>query len=75
MPPEDGENAYLLELADLLAAVRGEVGEPENSGRNGLENVGLGLAFYGSCESGRRIEFEDGIPDLPEDYRNTEFIF
>ena len=49
--------------------------EPQNSGRNGMENVGLGLAFYRSCELGRRIGFEDGIPDLPEDYRNTEFIF
>ena len=75
VPPEDGANAYLLELTDLLAAVRGEVEEPENSGRNGMENVGLGLAFYRSCELGLRIEFEDGLPGLPEDYRNTGFIF
>ena len=75
VPPEDGDNPYVLELADLLAAVRGEVEEPQNSGRNGMENVGLGLAFYRSCELGRRIEFEDGLPDLPEDYRNTGFIF
>ena len=75
MPPADGENAYGLELADLLAAVHGEVEEPENSGPNGLENVGLGLAFYRSCELGRRIGFRDGIPDLPENYRNTSFMF
>ncbi len=75
VPPADGENAYVLELADLLAAVHGEVEEPENSGPNGLENVGLGLAFYRSCELGRRIGFRDGRPDLPEDYRNTRFMF
>ena len=72
VPPEEG-NPFVLELGDLLAAVRGEVEEPENSGRNGMENVGLGLAFYRSCESGRRIGFEDGLPDLPGDYRNTRF--
>jgi predicted dehydrogenase len=66
-------NPYTVELEDLLAAVHGEVDEPENSGRNGLENVGLGLAFYRSCETGTRVSFTDGMPDLPEGYRNTRF--
>jgi len=68
-------NPYTVELEDLLAAVHGEVEEPENSGRNGLENVGLGLAFYRSCETGTRVEFTDGLPDLPESYQNTTFTF
>ena len=69
------EFAYALELADLLAAVQGRVAAPENSGRNGLENVGLGLAFYRSCETGTRIPFTEGVPDLPPGYRNTRFTF
>ena len=68
-------NPYTVELEDLLAAIRGDVEEPENSGRNGLENVGLGLAFHRSCEIGTRVSFTDGIPDLPEDYQNTSFTF
>lgn len=66
-------NPYTVELEDLLGAVHGEVDEPENSGRNGLENIGLGLAFYRSCETGTRVPFVDGVPDLPQDYRNTRF--
>jgi predicted dehydrogenase len=66
---------YTVELADLLAAVHGEVDEPENSGRNGLENIGLGLAFYRSCELGQRIAFDAGVPDLADDYQNTQFTF
>jgi predicted dehydrogenase len=68
-------NPYTVELEDLLAAIRGDITEPENSGRNGLENVGLGLAFYHSCESGTRVHFADGMPELPENYQNTRFTF
>ncbi len=68
-------NPYTVELEDLLAAVQGDIDEPENSGRNGLENVGLGLAFYRSCETGTRVPFTDGLPDLPMSYQNTEFNF
>lgn len=68
-------NPYTVELEDLLAAIRGDVDEPENSGTNGLENVGLGLAFYRSCETGTRVAFTDGVPDLPADYQNTRFTF
>jgi 1,5-anhydro-D-fructose reductase (1,5-anhydro-D-mannitol-forming) len=68
-------NPYTVELEDLLAAIRGDIDEPENSGQNGLENVGLGLAFYRSTETGTRVAFTDGVPDLPEDYRNTRFTF
>ena len=68
-------NPYTVELEDLLAAIRGDVSEPENCGRNGLENVGLGLAFYHSCESGKRVPFTDGLPALPEDYQNTQFTY
>ena len=72
--PEEG-NAYTRELVDLLAAMDGKIEAPENSGRNGLENVGLGLAFYRSTESGQRVAFEDGVPDLPAGYQNTQFSF
>lgn len=68
-------NPYTVELEDLLAAIHGDQDEPENSGHNGLQNVGLGLAFYRSCETGTRVDFSDGIPDLPEDYQNTRFTF
>ena len=66
---------YTRELADLLAAVGGEVEAPENSGRNGLENVGLGLAYYRSTETGQRVPFREGVPDLPAAYQNTQFSF
>ncbi len=68
-------NPYTVELEDLLAAIHGDIDEPENSGRNGLENVGLGLAFYHSCESGTRVPFTGGLPALPDDYQNTQFTF
>ena len=68
-------NPYTVELDDLLAAVHGEVEAPENSGRNGLENVGLGLGIYRSAETGRRVDFADGVPDLPAGYQNTKYTF
>ena len=62
-------SAYDLELRDLLAAIEhGE--EPENSGINGMRNIGLGLALYQSIASGQRVDFENGLPvDLPWDYQ------
>lgn len=64
-------DAYHLELCDLVNAIEGN-GDPENSGMNGKRNVALALAMYRSHESGRRIEFEGGMPvDVADDYRNT----
>ena len=54
------------ELADLLDAV-GDDGEPENSGRNGMCNIGLGLAMYRAIESGERFAFEAGLPVAVDD--------
>lgn len=73
--PAEVNNPYTVELEDLLAAIRGEREQPENSGRNGLENVGLGLAFYRSCETATRVPFTDGMPELPADYQNTQFTY
>jgi 1,5-anhydro-D-fructose reductase (1,5-anhydro-D-mannitol-forming) len=58
--------AYDRELADLLDAV-GDDGEPENSGRNGMCNIGLGLAMYRAIESGERFAFEAGLPVAVDD--------
>jgi len=69
----DEPYAYYLELCDLLQAIEGK-GEPENSGLNGKKNVALGLAMYRSFETGRRVEFTDGIPaDVAGDYQNTKW--
>ena len=56
-----GDEAYDRELADLLGAITADV-EPENSGVNGMRNIGLGLALYRSIETGDRFLFEDGLP-------------
>ncbi|MDA0334058.1 MAG: Gfo/Idh/MocA family oxidoreductase [bacterium] len=56
-----GDEAYDRELADLLDSVRDD-GEPQNSGVNGMRNIGLGLALYRSIETGERFLFEDGLP-------------
>ena len=65
------EDAYHLELCDLVQAIETD-GEPENSGLNGLRNIALGLAMYRSCESGRRVEIEGGVPvGVAADYRCT----
>ena len=56
-----GDAAYDRELADLLDAIRGD-GSPENSGVNGMRNIGLGLALYRAIETGERVHFEDGLP-------------
>ena len=56
-----GDEAYDRELADLLDAVHDD-GEPENSGGNGMRNIGLGLALYRSIETGARFEFDQGLP-------------
>ena len=64
---------HYLELRDLIDAIETD-GEPENSGLNGMRNAALALAMYQSCETGRRIEFKDGLPvDMPLDYRNTRW--
>ena len=71
--PVEEPGAYYLELCDLLAAVEGR-GGPENGGLNGKKNVGLGLAMYRSFETGRRIDFTNGLPDdVADDYRNTQY--
>ncbi|AWT60056.1 MAG: putative oxidoreductase YjhC [Candidatus Moanabacter tarae] len=65
--------SHYLELCDLINAIESR-NEPENSGINGMRNVALALAMYQSCESGRRIEFTDGIPiGMPFNYRNTQW--
>ena len=65
--------AYYLELCDLLQAIEGK-GVPENSGLNGKKNIALGLARYRSFETGRRVEFTDGIPEgVAADYQNTKW--
>jgi len=64
-------DAYHLELCDLIQAIETD-GEPQNSGMNGKRNIALALAMYRSHETGRRIEFEGGMPvDVTDDYRNT----
>jgi predicted dehydrogenase len=61
--------AYDRELADFLGAVDSG-GEPENSGLNGLQNLGLGLALYQSIAEGRRIQFTDQMPvGVDDDYQ------
>ena len=67
--PSPSPAAYDLELRDLLTAVEsGE--EPENSGVNGMRNIGLGLAMYQSIESGKRLDFRNGLPvDVSADYQ------
>ena len=67
------QSAYYLELCDLLSAVE-EGGEPENSWHNGLMNIALGLGMYWSFETGRRVEYQDGLPlGLAGDYQNTQW--
>ena len=69
----DSLDPHYLELCDFINAIESNC-EPENSGRNGMGNVALALAMYQSCESGRRIEFNDGLPiGMPYDYRNTRW--
>ncbi|HIG19059.1 MAG TPA: Gfo/Idh/MocA family oxidoreductase, partial [Candidatus Handelsmanbacteria bacterium] len=64
-----GDEAYDRELADLLGAITDDV-EPENSGVNGMRNIGLGLALYRSIETGDRFLFEDGLPvGVDEDFQ------
>jgi hypothetical protein len=48
-------------LLDLLQAIENDT-EPDNSGVNGLKNLALGLAMYRSLETGRRLDFKDGLP-------------
>lgn len=61
--------AYDRELADFLHAVESDA-EPENSGLNGLQNLGLGLALYQSIASGQRMSFKDGMPiGVEDDYQ------
>lgn len=69
--PASTTSAYTRELCDFLAAVDDGV-MPENSPRNGLRNVALGLALYRSMELGERISFSGGLPEagkVPEDYQ------
>jgi UDP-N-acetylglucosamine 3-dehydrogenase len=62
-------SAYELELRDLLAAIEND-DEPENSGINGMRNIGLGLAMYQSIARKERLEFVEGIPvDVPGGYQ------
>ena len=62
-------SAYALELHDLLAAIESGAG-PENSGINGLRNIGLDLAIYYSIATRQRLDFRDGLPlDVPADYQ------
>jgi 1,5-anhydro-D-fructose reductase (1,5-anhydro-D-mannitol-forming) len=69
----DPAQAYYLELCDLLQAMESG-GEPENSGINGIKNVGLVLGLYHSVETGKRTEFQDGLPvGLPQDYQNRKY--
>jgi hypothetical protein len=65
--------AYHLELEDLTDAIDGHKERPENDGINGLRNIGLGLALYRAYETGARVNFTDGLADLPEGYRNTKY--
>lgn len=75
--PVAGEQAFDRELADLLDAIRHDT-DPENSGMNGMCNIGLGLALYQSIATGRRFVFEQGLPVGVDDdfqYRGpTELI-
>ncbi len=65
----DNTLAYALELRDLIQAIETD-GTPENSGENGLKNVGLGLAMYRSLADGTRHRFENGLPvAVAEDYQ------
>ncbi len=65
----DDRLAYYLELCDLIDAIDADAA-PSNSGRNGMENVALGLALYNSFETGRRIDFKDGLPvGIDAEYR------
>lgn len=65
----DNTLAYALELRDLIQAIETD-GTPENSGENGLKNVGLGLAMYRSLAAGTRHPFENGLPvGVAEDYQ------
>lgn len=72
-----GDQAYDRELADLLDAIRLD-SDPENSGLNGMRNIGLGLALYQSIASGQRFVFDQGLPVGVDDdfqYRGpTELI-
>lgn len=64
-----GDEAYDRELEDLLVAIRDNA-SPENSGANGMANIGLGLALYQSIASGDRQVFADGLPvDVADDYQ------
>lgn len=66
-------NAYYLELCDFLQAVESG-GEPENSPLNGKKNIALGLGIYYSFETGRRLEYSQGMPvNMPEGYQNTRW--
>ncbi len=65
--------AYHLELKDLTDAIDGVKDRPENDGANGLRNIGLGLSLYRAYETGARVNFTDGVADLPEGYRNLTY--
>lgn len=61
--------AYALELRDLIQAIETD-GTPDNSGENGLKNVGLCMAMYRSLAEGVRYEFDNGLPvGVAEDYQ------
>ena len=65
----DNTLAYALELRDLIQAIETD-GTPENSGENGLKNVGLCLAMYRSLAEGTRYPFEKGLPvGVAEEYQ------
>ncbi len=69
----ENTSAYYLELCDLLRAVE-EGGEPENSPLNGKKNVALGLGMYRAFETGKRVDYAEGLPlRLPATYQNPRW--